>query len=375
MKNLSLNAKVICQDGLAGKSTHLVVNPATGQITYVVVQREDDHEYVVPVDKVTDTGVKRIVLNCSIEELKQFTPYEEVHYVHNDSKTYENADLVLPYSVPMATDFIELDESNIPADQVAINRGTGVEATDGWVGNVDEFIVSPKSGKITHLVLREGHFWGKKTITLPLTTVDRVFDDTVYLKIDKATLKELPTVPVRRTWGFSDAEIELVVLAFDTAGKAEEVLDFLQSLKREKIVARIRNAAILVKDANGKVSIKEAEDVDKRHGAIFGAITGGLVGLVGGPVGAIVGAAAGAATGRIAADKIDMGFSDNYLESLQKSLQPNSSAIIALVEHEWASTVTEALAKQGGQVFRQALPDAIINRTRGEESSDETEEE
>ena len=205
--------------------------------------------------------------------------------------------------------------------------------------------------------------------------MDRVFDDVVYLKIDKATLKELPTIPVRRTWGFSEAEIELVVLVFDRPDQAEKALEFLQSLKREKIVARIRNAAILVKDASGKISIKEAEDVDKRHGAIFGAITGGLVGLVGGPVGAIVGAAAGAATGRIAADKIDMGFSDDYLESLQASLQPNSSAIIALVEHEWAGTVTEALAKQGGQVFRQALPDEIIHQALAEESSEETERE
>ena len=372
MKNLSLDAKVICKDDSAGKSTHLVVNPATGQITYVVVQSEDGREHVVPVDKVVDTGVKRIVLDCSIAELQQLPRFEEVHYVHNDTKTYENADLVLPYSVPMVTDFIELDESNIPAGQLTINRGTGVEATDGWVGKVDEFIVSPQTGTITHLVLRTGHLWGKKTITLPLSSVDRVFDDVVYLKIDKATLKELPTIPVRRTWGFSDAEIELLVLVFDAPGKAEQALELLQSLKREKIVARIRNAAILVKDANGEVSIKEAEDVDKRHGAIFGAITGGLVGLVGGPVGAIVGAAAGAATGRIAADKIDMGFSDDYLESLKTSLQPNSSAIIALVEHEWTGTVTEALTKQGGQVFRQALPDEIITRALAEDSGEET---
>ena len=168
MKNLSLDAKVICQDGSAGKSTHLVVNPATGQITYVVVQSEDGREHVVPVDKVVDTGVKRIVLDCSIEELWQLPPFEEVHYVRNDTKTYENADLVLPYSVPMVTDFIELDESNIPGDQLTINRGTGVEAADGWVGKVDEFIVSPQTGTITHLVLRKGHLWGKKTITLSL---------------------------------------------------------------------------------------------------------------------------------------------------------------------------------------------------------------
>jgi len=43
-----------------------------------------------------------------------------------------------------------------------VRRGTRVEATDGHVGHVDEFVVNPENGHITHSVMREGHLWGKK---------------------------------------------------------------------------------------------------------------------------------------------------------------------------------------------------------------------
>jgi uncharacterized membrane protein len=362
MKDLSLElkAKVACEDGPAGTLTHIIVNPVYGQVTFLTVETGAGTEKLVPIGLVESTGVNAVTLSCSLDELAELPSYAETHYVRNDLKDYDQADLLLPYSVPMATDFLEVEESNIPEGQLSFHRGTDVEATDGWVGTVDEFIVSPDSGAITHFVLREGNVWGRKQLTLPVSVVDRVFDDVVYLKVNKAALKDLPTVPVRRSWGYWGADIELVVLVFDKAGKASEALDFLKDLRRDKLIARIRNSAVLVKDADGTISVKEAQDVDKRQGAIFGAITGGLVGMLGGPIGAVIGAAAGAATGRVAANKIDLGFSNDYLEALQESLQPDSSAIIALVEHEWTGTVTDALAEHGGKVFRQALPDEII---------------
>ena len=65
-------------------------------------------------------------------------------------------------------------------------------------------------------------------------------------------------------------------------------------------------------------------------------------------------------TGRVAADRIDMGFSNKYLKDVQQHLEPGSSALIALVEHEWESTVGESLLQFGGQEFRQALTDEIV---------------
>jgi uncharacterized membrane protein len=56
-----------------------------------------------------------------------------------------------------------------------------------------------------------------------------------------------------------------------------------------------------------------------------------------------------------------MGFSNKYLRDVQDKLQPGSSALVALVEHQGASSVVEALSDfVGGQLFRQALPDEMV---------------
>jgi sporulation protein YlmC with PRC-barrel domain len=84
--------------------------------------------------------------------------------------------------------------------EVVIRRGTLVEARDGQVGKVDEFLVDPKNDVITHLILREGHLWGKKDVTIPVSEIDKITDEVVYLKLDKDTIATLPSVPLKRRW-------------------------------------------------------------------------------------------------------------------------------------------------------------------------------
>jgi len=164
--------------------------------------------------------------------------------------------------------------------------------------------------------------------------------------------------------------VELVVAAFKGVDKAKEALKEMKRLDREGVIA-VLNAAVMVKKENGKVTIRETQDVDGVRGAIFGAITGGLVGLLGGPPGAIVGAVAGAATGGAAAEMIDMGFSDQTLRDLQDSLQPGSSAVLALIQHEWVDRVVLELEKYGADLFREALKADIAAQLELEEEAEE----
>jgi len=378
MIDIPLHAKVECTDGPCGESTDVIVNPVNRKVTHFVVRDTklpDLGDRLVPIDRVEKTSHGSIRLNCTKDELAGMDPFTATRYVERQMPLYpssyyggEPGAYMEPYVI--SSELVPVDIERVPPGELAIHRGAGVEASDGWVGRVDEFLVDPGSGDITHLVLREGHLWGRRDLTLPISAVDHVSDDTVYLRIDKQTIESLPTIPVRRSFGWEDAEIELVVLVFDEPGKAKEALDFLKELKRERDIVAIHNSAVLVKDEDGQVSLSEAQDVDARHGRLFGAITGGLVGVVGGPVGVIVGAAAGAAVGGVAADHIDMGFSNKYLKDLEKHLQPGSSALIALVENEWVGKVADALAQFGGQLFRQALTDEIIAEcTAGAESS------
>lgn len=166
-----------------------------------------------------------------------------------------------------------------------------------------------------------------------------------------------------------ETPVSLLVYAYNEEGKANEVLKALQKLDKTGIIA-VLNAAVLAMDKDGKVRLRETEDVDAKRGALFGAIAGGLVGLLGGPVGVIVGAAAGAATGGVAAHRIDMGFSDEYLREIQESLKPGSSAIIALVEHEWVEKVIQELEEFEGQLFRQALKADIAAQLAASDSDE-----
>ena len=93
-----------------------------------------------------------------------------------------------------------MEDQQIPPGELAVRRGTRVEATDGFVGKVDEFLVNPENGHITHLVMREGHLWGQKDVTIPLSAMADTHGDTVFLRLDKHQIESLPTVPVHRRW-------------------------------------------------------------------------------------------------------------------------------------------------------------------------------
>ena len=106
----------------------------------------------------------------------------------------------LPYVTRHVTGQVPVEELQIPVGELAVQRGTRVEATDGYVGHVDEFVVNPKNGHMTHLVMREGHLWGQKEVVIPLAALGEIGRDTISLKLDKHQIESLPTFPLRRLW-------------------------------------------------------------------------------------------------------------------------------------------------------------------------------
>jgi uncharacterized membrane protein len=153
---------------------------------------------------------------------------------------------------------------------------------------------------------------------------------------------------------------EMMVVAFEDETKADEVLSTLKQLDVEATVD-LKSAAVVTRDAEGKVSIKETKDFDAKQGAIGGAVAGGLLGLLTGKllVGAIVGAAGGAAAGH----GIDMGLNDEYLKSVGESLGSGTSALVALVSFERVERAMEELDKfEGGTILRHTLNDEVYQQ-------------
>ncbi|MCP4344045.1 MAG: PRC-barrel domain containing protein, partial [Desulfobacterales bacterium] len=52
--------------------------------------------------------------------------------------------------------------------------------------------------QITHMVLREGLPWDKKQISIPVSEIERIEEKTVFLKINKQAVKNLPSISLRR---------------------------------------------------------------------------------------------------------------------------------------------------------------------------------
>jgi uncharacterized membrane protein len=151
----------------------------------------------------------------------------------------------------------------------------------------------------------------------------------------------------------TEVPIQLIVAAFNEEKTADAVLKDLKQAKRARLIG-IQNAAVLRKDKNGKLRIKETADMGGGKGAALGGVTGAVIGLLAGPA-LIVPAAVGALVGGLAAKLRDSGFSDERLKRIGESLQPESSAIIAVVEHKWVQTVQEELAEAGADLFTESL--------------------
>ncbi len=372
MTQIPIEAKVECTDGPCGKSVAVTVDPVRRQVTHIVVD-DKTTQRLVPMDQVAATSSETIHLRCTQAQLAEMPPFVVERFVPVEpglgEEAYRYYALPLVTGLESAPPMLMVDEQ-VPSGELAVHRGMPVEAKDGQVGKVGELVVDPQSGEITHFVLQEGHLWGKKELTLPLSAIELVAGDTVYLRLDKQAIGQLPAIPVRRQHlrrVDEPAKIDLVAVAFDAPDDASRALQFIEQF-RKKGTLKILNAAVLVKDAEGNVIVKDTRDIDPKKGRLLGAVTGGLIGLVGGPVGAVVGALTGAGAGGLAGKKIDLGFSEQFLDGLKQYLKPNTSALIVLVEHGYYEQLSDVIAEEEGVFFRQTLTDKLVEQLLTAES-------
>ena len=151
----------------------------------------------------------------------------------------------------------------------------------------------------------------------------------------------------------SDVPVQVIVAAFKDVNGAGKALSELQEAAKKGLI-KIDDAAVLVKDAQGKVSIKDTKDMGGGKGLAVGAVVGGVLAVIF-PPSILVGAVAGGAIGGLGAKLHHGGFPVERLQKLAEGLTPNSSAIVAVVEHEWVAQVQAQLAKDSANVVTEAL--------------------
>ena len=188
---IPLNAHVFCSDGSAGHVTRIVLNPLTQTTTDIVVRESSPFgaERVVPIESIVESTHDRVTLRLTRKELAAFQRFMVTEYValeHDEPEIgYGQGYIFLwPWS-PFGPKTMAISEPGVPPEELSVRRGFEVDATDGRVGTIDEFMVNPEHGTITHLVVRAGHLWGAHDVTIPISQIASIDAGSVRLKLDK----------------------------------------------------------------------------------------------------------------------------------------------------------------------------------------------
>ena len=213
-----IGASVSSPDGSCGQLVRVVVDPVARTITHLVVgpRHEHGHEIdrLVPVDlaQATADGIR---LSCTKAEFDQLDPAEETHFVAgSEHPGYEPHEVWLnPWfdlgGMPgVWTEGQGWDTGgshgpqrrmvtydSVPLGEVQVRRGDHVHATDGEIGLVEGLVINPDDHHVTHVLLQEGHLWGRKDVAIPISAVTGV-EAGIRLSISKQQVEDLPSVAI-----------------------------------------------------------------------------------------------------------------------------------------------------------------------------------
>jgi sporulation protein YlmC with PRC-barrel domain len=207
-ERFTIGAVVKCSDGVCGHLTRVVVDPVARAVTHLVV--EPTHRQglgrLVPIDRATaDAGGVRLA--CTLVEFSRLDSAEDTQFVPG-TRGYEvyGPEQVLswPYyqlgdTVMSTAEMGKVSETvtydAIPRGEVAVHPGDRVSAADGEIGHVQGLVIDPGNNHVTHVLLREGHLWGRKQVTIPITAVTSI-EDGISVSLTKQQIEDLAPVPI-----------------------------------------------------------------------------------------------------------------------------------------------------------------------------------
>jgi sporulation protein YlmC with PRC-barrel domain len=203
----TIGAGVWCSDGPCGHLLKVVVDPVARAVTHVVVEPEHRSGLarLVALGLVEPgADAKAIRLKIALDDFEALPHAEETYFLPGGGgeSAYEAHELYYwPYFglsggvqdviAPNASGLVTRD--TIPAGEVEVRRGDRVHASDGEIGKVEGLVIEPDSGHVTHVLLQEGHLWGRKQVAIPMTSVVKM-DDGVSVSLSRQEIEALPAV-------------------------------------------------------------------------------------------------------------------------------------------------------------------------------------
>lgn len=204
----TIGAGADCTDGSCGEVSRVVVDPIAGTVTHLLIEPEHRHGLgrLVPLDLVSVVAGD-IRLRCTLAEFNKLDLGKEIQFLPGAGGWGGYAPgqvLAWPYynlgarrtGGGSASQVATYDA--VPLEEVAVRRGEHVRATDGLIGRVQGLVIDPDRGQVTHVLLQEGHLWGRREVAIPISAVAEL-NGGIWLRIAKQDVEDLPPVDVGPT--------------------------------------------------------------------------------------------------------------------------------------------------------------------------------
>jgi sporulation protein YlmC with PRC-barrel domain len=199
---ITIGAEARCSDQSCGRVSRVVVDPVARAVTHLAVEPKHRQGLgrLVPLDLV-DLTTGEVRLQCTAAGLDELGHAEESQFLPASggrARFAPGQDLPQPFQglgniigdVPRTFTY-----DAVPLNEVEVRPGQQVHATDGAIGKVEGLVIDVFSRHITHVLLSEGHLWGRKDVAIPIGSVATV-NDGIHLNIGKRDISELPPVNV-----------------------------------------------------------------------------------------------------------------------------------------------------------------------------------
>ena len=201
VERFTIGAEVSCTDGSCGRLARVVLDPVAELVTHLIVEPSREHEpaKLVPLELV-DSAPDEIRLRCTSAEFDSLDPAAEGQFIASvaDTPDYRQTDVVTwpHFGYRGSKGYLETADT-IPPGEVEVQRGEHVDATDGHIGQVEGLVIDPDSRHVTHVLLQEGHLWGRRQVAIPIGNVTRVAER-IQVDLTKQQVQDLPPVAIDR---------------------------------------------------------------------------------------------------------------------------------------------------------------------------------
>ncbi|HEX6527367.1 MAG TPA: PRC-barrel domain-containing protein [Streptosporangiaceae bacterium] len=204
----TMGATATCTDGFCGVVRRTILDPAAGTVTHLVVEprHRTGSGRLVPLELVDSTGGE-IRLRCTLAEFSQLDPAEEIEFTDDGGYNGQTVPAsgfgsVGGFGMSGTGPGTGLGPSRpllvnhaVPLGETEVDRHERVHAVDGEIGQVEGFVVNSGDNSVTHVLLKEGHLWGRKEVAIPVGAIASVTDG-IRLNITKKQVGDLPPLSV-----------------------------------------------------------------------------------------------------------------------------------------------------------------------------------